>query len=203
MNKHIINFGGYPIYLSQGNKIVTEKELNILRKSNQKSFKKHSLLFSDDSHVLQNKELKNIEKILLDCFKDYVNDILQIKNQFYMCNSWSTLQKKGDFHSSHIHPNHIFSAVYYAKTPKSSLTFYLERSKIQENFHFSYDIKKYNIYNSTSWFVEVNSGDVIIFPGHLKHESSVCKGNERIIVGSSFFIKGKLGSTDTYNDINL
>ena len=215
MNKHIMNFGGYPICLFQTNKIPTEKNLNILRKSSKKGFQDNrpyeeaglnyssKFKLSDDSHILKNKKLKNIEKILLDCFKDYVNNILQIKNEFYICNSWSTLQKKGEFHPGHTHPNHIFSAVYYAKTQKSSLIFYLERSRIQENFHFLYDIKEYNIYNSTSWFVEVNSGDVIIFPGQLKHESSVCENDERIIVGSSFFIKGKIGSKEMYNDINL
>jgi len=215
MNKHIINFGGYPIYVSQTNKIPIEKDLNILRKSNKKGFQNNrayemagvnyssKFKLSDDSHILKNKKLKNIEKILLDCFKDYVNNILQIKNEFYMCNSWSTLQKKGEFHPGHTHPNHIFSAVYYAKAEKSSLVFYLDRSKLQENFHFSYDIKEYNIYNSCSWRIDVNAGDVIIFPGHLKHESALCEVDERIVVGSSFFIKGKLGSQDNYNDINL
>lgn len=206
MNKHNINFGGHPIYLSQGHKPATEKELDILRKSSQKvsGSKETSILkLSEDSHLLKNKKLKNIKKILLDCFKDYVDNILQIKNKFYMCNSWSGLQKKGEFHPGHTHPNHIFSAVYYAKTQKSSLNFFLEKSRIQESFHFSYDVKKYNTYNSSSWVVVVNLGDVLIFPGHLKHQSSVCEGNERIIVGSSFFLEGKIGSQEMYNDFNL
>jgi len=215
MNKHIMNFGGYPICLFQTNKIPTEKNLNILRKSSKKIFQDNKpyevsgfnysskFKLSDDSHIFKNKKLKNIEKILLDCYEDYVNNILQIKNEFYICNSWCTLQKKGEFHPSHTHPNHIFSAVYYAKAQKSSLIFHLERSRIQENFHFDYEIKEYNIYNSTSWFVEVNSGDVIIFPGQLKHGSSVCENDERIIVGSSLFIKGKIGYEEMYSDINL
>ena len=204
MSKYVVNFAGYPIYLSQGNKIASEKELNYLRKINQNFAKnKKPFKLSKGSHILEDKQLKNIKKIILYSFEDYKNNVLQINNSFYICNSWSTSQKKGEFHHTHVHPNHIFSAVYYAKAKKCSLVFYLDRSRIQENFNFSYDIKEYNVYNSGSWRIDVNAGDVIIFPGHLRHESALCEVDERIVVGSSFFIKGKLGSQDSYNDINL
>ena len=204
MSKYVINFAGNPIYVSQGNYIVSEEELNYLRKINQKiDVNKKTFLLSENAHILEHKQLLNIKKILLNSFDDYKNNVLQKNNSFYICNSWSTLQKKGQFHFAHDHPNHIFSAVYYAKTEKSNLIFTLNRSKIQEGFHFEYDIKEYNIYNSANWKVEVNQGDVVIFPGHLRHESSICEDDERIVVGSSFFVKGKLGAQGTYNDIYL
>lgn len=203
MNQHVINFAGNPIFLSQGNNLVTEKEINYLRNINQKLIKNKTFKVSEGSHILEDKKLKNIKKIILDTFDNYKNNVLQINNSFYICNSWSTLQKKGEFHHAHVHPNHIFSAVYYAKAKKSSLFFMLDKSKLQESFHFSYDIKEYNIYNSCTWHLDITEGDVVIFPGHLRHESGVCEVEERIVVGCSFFIKGKIGSQDSYNDIYL
>ena len=118
-------------------------------------------------------------------------------------NFMKTNKKKGNIHNGHQHPKHIFSAVYYAKAEKSSLIFQIERSKIQEGFLFQYNVKNYNYFNSSSWTLEVNSGDVLIFPGHLQHSSSICETDERIVVGSSFFIKEKIGLEGDYNDIYL
>jgi len=200
MTKYIIPFGGYPIYLSTNNRTANDEEINYLREIN--TYKKR-LKYSNNSHIFENKKLEGIKKIITDSFDDYKNNVLQIRNSFYICNSWSTLQKKGEQHHCHFHANHIFSAVYYAKVKKTSLIFYIERSKLSENFHFSYDLIKNNVYNSDSWRMDVSQGDIIIFPGHLRHESSICEDDERIIVGSSFFIKGKLGSSNEFNDINL
>jgi hypothetical protein len=203
-NKHIISFAGNPIFYSQKNPMASNKELDFLRKI---KFRNNDFKirprFSKESHILKYKQLKNIKKILLDNFNYYLNKVLEINNSFYICNSWATIQKKGNFHNGHHHPNHIFSAVYYAKAEKSSLIFQIERSKIQEGFLFQYNVKNYNYFNSSSWTLEVNSGDVLIFPGHLQHSSSICETDERIVVGSSFFIKEKIGLEGDYNDIYL
>lgn len=204
MKKNILLFGGNPIFIVQNNELPTEKELIFLRKTKFiKSNIKTNPKFSKGSHILKHKQLKNIKEIILNNFNDYLNNVLEINNKFYICNSWSTLQKKGNFHKSHYHPNHIFSVVYYAKAEKSNLIFYLEKSKIQEAFFFQYSIKKYNHFNSHSWTLDVKSGDVVIFPGQLKHQTSICETDERIIVGASFFIKEKIGSELDYNDIYL
>jgi hypothetical protein len=204
MKKNILLFGGNPIFFVQNNELPKEKELIFLRKTKFiKSDSKTNPKFSKESHILKHKQLKNIKKILLNNFNDYLNNVLEINNKFYICNSWSTLQKKGNFHKSHYHPNHIFSAVYYAKAEKSNLIFYLDKSKIQEAFFFQYSVKKYNYFNSHSWTLDVKSGDVVIFPGQLKHKTSICETDERIIVGASFFIKEKIGSELDYNDIYL
>jgi len=203
MNKHVISFGGNPIYVCPGNRKANEKELNHLRRINRINNKERTLKLTDDSQILKNKKLEGIEKIILKNFNDYTNNILQIDNSFYICNSWSTYQKKGDHHPSHKHANAIFSAVYYAKVEKTSLVFLIERSKLNENFYFAYNIKNYNEFNSSSWRVDVTAGDVIIFPGHIRHQTPVCEDDERLMVGTSFFIKGKLGCQEDYNDINL
>jgi len=203
MNKHIISFGGNPIYICNNNRIANEEELKYLRKINTINHNKNNLTLSNGSQVFKNKKLKGIEKIILNNFEDFKNNILEIDNSFYICNSWSTLQKRGDHHPCHQHANAIFSAVYYAKVEKTSLLFFLERSKLNVNFHFEYKIKRYNSFNSSSWKIDISAGDVIIFPGHLRHQTPICEEDERIMVGTSFFVNGRLGDATNYNDLNI
>jgi uncharacterized protein (TIGR02466 family) len=204
----LASLSGYPICKIITNNLLTQEELIFLKtlkkKLNNFKDKNINLNLSEETDILRYKQLEKIKKIIWSNFDDYINKVLQIKNQFYICNSWCTIQKKGDYHPQHIHPNHIFSAVYYAQANKSGLKFTLEKSKIQEGFLFDYEIKNYNVFNSSTWLLEVNSGDIVIFPGQLKHESTICQSDdERIIIGSSYFIKGDIGTNSKYNNINI
>ena len=105
-------------------------------------------------------------------------------------------------HTTHDHPNTLFSCVLYVKADNSGITFYKEKSAIQEAFNFSFKIKKYNIYNSVTWNLPVNTGDIVIFPGQIKHSSFKNKNEEeRIIVGANFFIKGEIGVKENVDRI--
>lgn len=209
MKRTLLTFTGAPILVINSGVLPTEQELNFCRNLDTRDHLgdenavNNAIRLSKESNLLSNyTELDRIKHLLLNCFNDYVDNILEIENQFYMCNSWCTIQKKGDFHPSHTHPNAIFSAVYYAKSDKSILKFSTIKSKIQESFYFEYKIKKHNIFNSSGWRLQVNSGDVVIFPGDLNHESLILKDEqERIIIACSFFARGVFGRNNNYNDI--
>ncbi len=197
-------FSGYPVAkMSLGNFV----DKNTVQFIKDLSFTKHTdagLKLSKDAHVLQNKKLKELKYIICSAFNEYVNNVLEIENQFYMCNSWCTVQKKDEFHPAHVHPNAIFSSVFYFQTDDTSLGFESEKSKIQEGFAFEYKIKNFNYYNSAKWFLPVKQGDLLIFPGELSHKTFPYKGeNERIVIGSSYFIEGELGTDSNYNSINI
>ena len=118
--------------------------------------------------------------------------------------SWATFQKKGDAHPNHAHSNAIFSSVYYPNAKDSKIIFTCPMPRIQEAFNFQYDILDWNIFNSPSWQIPVESGDIIIFPGQVHHETPVYDGEgERMMIGASYFLKGTLGTEKTYNTIHL
>jgi|TARA_R100000479_G_C6325052_1_gene179259 hypothetical protein len=204
MNRHVLPFAGYPIYVLQAGFNLNEDELNILRNL---QYVKHNsiddLKLSVDTDILQMDSLKRLKQFIKSSLDDYVSNVLEVNNQFSFCQSWSTIQTKKARHPNHSHANHVISSVYYAKAKDTQLTFNIEKSKLQDGYFFEYDIKNYNIYNSSAYTISLKTGDIIFFPGQLGHESSVNNGEERIAVGSSFFMDGKIGSTALTSSIDI
>ena len=203
-NKFLIPFAGYPIFVIQNGFYVNDDELNFIKNI---EYKNHSdtnnLKLSVNSDVLQLKELKRLKDFIKESLNDYVSNVLEINNTFSFCQSWSTIQNGKTKHPSHTHPNHLISSVYYVKTKKTELTFNINKSILQDGYYFKYDVKNYNVFNSHSYNVILKQGDIIFFPGQLHHESSINDEEERIVMGSSFFIDGKLGSEEDYNNIEI
>ena len=203
--KFVTPFCGHPIYKITTNDVLSKDELAFLKSiSEQSTYSDRKLKLLEGSNILNNKELHRIKNVIWNHFDDYVKNVLEIKNKFYMCNSWGTIQKKGNYHPNHKHPNAIFSSVFYVEAQDSFIKFFSEKSIIQEGFFFRYDIENYNVYNSSSWELSVGSGDILFFPGQLSHESKVHElSSERIIIGSSYFAKGTYGTSKDYDDIDL
>tara|TARA_R110001592_G_scaffold224213_1_gene479785 strand:+ start:1989 stop:2603 length:615 start_codon:yes stop_codon:yes gene_type:complete len=202
MDVTVIPFCGYPICRIKTDKKLNKKELSFFNQLQKKRHKNVNLSLTDSDNILNNKEFTNVRNFILEYFSHYVNNILEIKNNFVMCNSWGTTQKKGDSHPLHTHKNAFFSSVYYVETTNSSIFFEVDKAKIQEGFYIEYNIKNYNYFNSASWELEVESGDLVIFPGELAHHTDVNEKNyTRKIIGSSYFIKDKIGSVENYNSV--
>lgn len=204
MDVSVIPFCGYPICLIKTGKKLNKKELSFFDQLNIKRHKDVNLSLTNSDNILNAKEFTNVKKYLLKFFNDYVNKVLEIENNFVMCNSWGTVQKKGDSHPIHGHKNAFFSSVYYIDAIDSSITFTIHKAKIQEGFYIDYKVKNFNYFNSSTWELKVESGDLIIFPGELAHYTNVNeKDYTRKIIGSSYFIKGKIGSVANYNSVIL
>ena len=63
---------------------------------------------------------------------------------------------------------------------------------------------KYNRFNSSSWFVPVQTGQVVIFPSHLHHMVSPKQGdNLRISLAFNSFIKGTLGTKNELTELMI
>jgi hypothetical protein len=200
-------FCGYPIFKIKTGETLNEDELKFFKSlTTVPHFKPDvtKIKLTKRDNILNNIELKRIKALISECFFFYVDNILEVENQFYMCNSWGTSQKKDDYHPNHTHRNAMFSSAFYIHAENSSIIFNTEKSKIQEGFFFEYNIKNFNIFNSISWEVPVKTGDIIIFPGQVKHHTPIMTGsNDRMIIGSNFFLKGKLGTKDNYNLISI
>jgi len=198
MIKYLIPFAGYPIFVIKNEFNLKKEELSFLKNLKYKNHNsQNNLKLSVDTNILELKKLQRLKKFIKNSLDLYVSNILEIKNKFSFCQSWSTIQNGKAYHPRHAHPNHIISSVYYAKAKETNLIFRINKSIIQDGFLFDYDIKNYNFFNSDMYTIPLKTGDIIFFPGQLNHESAMNNEKERIIVGSSFFIKGKIGDKDS------
>lgn len=111
--------------------------------------------------------LSDIEKV---CQK-ICTDVLKIKGDFSIGNTWININRKGNSNLTHTHPKTILSGVYYAKTPENSGEIVF--------FHPAYDmmirdwdersIVSYNDINSLTMKCQVEKGLLYIFPPWIKH----------------------------------
>ena len=190
----LINLNSIPIYYEKSRYSLTKKEVNCIKKIEYYNTEPGLYLSISDS-VLQNKELKNFKKFIVEKAEAYVKNILEIKNQIYLTQSWSTLSKTNASHRPHSHPNTFISLVYYAHAEEGKLFFDIRTSSLKDCFNFDYSISNYNIYNSEEWAIHVKSGDIVIFPGHICHGSTANKSKRnRITMGANFFLKGIIGT---------
>ena len=204
MNRILIAFAGQPIYKISTGQFLNKKELDHIRNIPYVKHNKSNIMLSAENSILNHKKLNKIKNIVWSEFCKYVDQVLEIKDDFYMSNSWCTLQEKGGSHPYHDHPGSMFSSAYYAQAHNGSLSFSIPKSIIQSGFNFDYKIKNYNYFNSCSYKIPVITGDLLIFPANINHESEEHKGPEtRIMIGASYFIKGKLGFKEKYNQMDI
>ena len=137
----------------------------------------------------------------------YKRQILQIENCFYLTQSWSAINGKDSTHHLHAHPNTILSCVYYAAANPDNggeLRLKMQRSRLQEGFYFAYDKKEPNVFNSHATDIKVKTGDIVMFPGWVDHESLPNKSDEqRLIIGTNYFAVGKLGKVENKEFIEI
>ena len=154
--------------------------------------------------VLENEKLQRIKNFILDKFENFVINHLQIENQFYLTQSWTAVNHKGNAHHLHLHPNTVFSCVFYAQANSGDFQIKMPMSRIQEGYNFSYKVLQQNIFNSRTYNASVKTGDIIIFPGWLEHQALPNEDDApRIIIGTNYFIKGSLGDYDSKDLITI
>lgn len=197
--KNIINLYSVPLVIHTQVYNTTDSDIELIKKSGFKKAKQNSV--SESSNVLD--DLKELSNIIDKYVDDFVETTLEIRQKVNRIASWSAISKKGEMHHNHSHPGTFLSAVFYAKCDTGNLVMTRPRSMLQDGFNFSYDVKKYNAYNCTRWELPLKSGDLVIFPGWLNHESAETQDNERIIVGANYFLSGQLGNEHSYDKVEL
>ena len=205
MDLKVLNLKPIPIAQAKNVYHLNKKELNVIKKTKYKKPERiNGTYLSETITLLENKTLTSLKKFIIKKAEEYVRDVLEIKNDIYLTQSWSTINTTNGFHDPHHHPNTFISLVYYAQCKSGALCFYLNTSSIKEGFNFDYTIDKFNIYNSRLWNLPVKTGDIVLFPGQTSHGSSPNKSPEsRIIVGANFFLKGKIGSKEEVSLITI
>ena len=169
---------------------ITEKEIKFLVE--QKTRGNVGNTTSIDHNILENKEMEKLKQFIEKCLKEYFQTIYIPKNDVepYITQSWCNYTKEGQFHHKHAHPNSFVSGVFYVQADRTKDKIYFYKDAYERIF---IPAKEFNLFNSTSWWFETGTNDLVLFPSNLTHMVEKVVGKERISLSFNTFLKGHIG----------
>ena len=157
-----LQFNNIPILHKTVDLTLTKEEINFIE--NQKfNGIENSVKVSTNIFVLNNKKMERVKNYFITYVKDFVKNVLEIKNKFDMTSSWITINNSKNSHHPHEHHNSVLSLVYYVECNGGDLTLSCNRSSLEQGFNFKYNIINYNSYNSRFINIPVKTNSIVIF----------------------------------------
>ncbi len=140
-----------------------------------------------DKNTIQFKFALEVQKYILKTFQTLG---WKTENKNISINAmWAIINKKNDFNVVHTHPNSFLSAAYYVSAPKNCGRFQIENLNIARRHHYP-EILQNNELNAQVAGLDVNEGDLLIFPGYLPHKVAMNESDQdRIVISFNVGIK--------------
>jgi uncharacterized protein (TIGR02466 family) len=204
MKSEISSIFPTPIYFSKLDRKLSTKELLFVEKNKNLFFKNEGNLTSLDNYVLNKKEFKDLKKEIDLRIKDYFNKIIMTSNNVtpYITQSWLNYTETNQYHHKHEHPNSLVSGVFYINCNEKfdKINFYKK-----DNYStIKLETKEWNLWNSSSWWFSVKTGNIILFPSHLTHAVETKQGdNTRTSLAFNVFVKGSVGNNRELTELYL
>ena len=140
------------------------------------------------------KKLDFIKRYCEKWVEYYAYKILLInpKTKFYITQSWTNYNQKGNTHHQHDHPNSLISGIFFIQG-KASTVFY-RRHKI---FPLEFQHLAHNEVSANRYYFDLKVGQLCLFPSSLEHSVIENKfKEERITLAFNTFAKGEFGEAD-------
>ncbi len=194
-----------PVYISHINRKFTEKELDFVNNQKNNCTINEGNISTTDKYILNKIELKEINEFIKSQCHNYLDKVICPKNniELYVTQSWLNYTKENQYHHQHSHPNSIISGVFYFDCNKENDKIKFLNTDYQQ---ISPEINdsKFNLWNSTSWWFPVETGQLIMFPSYIDHKVDNKKGNNiRISLAFNTFYKGVLGQNNSATELIL
>ena len=193
-----------PIYISKLDRELSKKELSLVNKSKLNFFKNEGNITSNDTYILNHKSFSSLKEDLNLRVQDYFDKILSTTDTTtpYITQSWLNYTEKNQFHHKHEHHNSLISGVFYVNCHEEfdKINFF----KKDPYQMIKPETKDWNLYNSSSWWFPVKTGDIILFPSSLTHMVENKEGdNTRVSLAFNVFIKGTIGKNKELTELIL
>ena len=195
-----------PIYTTKINRGFTKKELNFVEQQKKHCSNNEGNINTKDNYILNRKEFKNIKKFLDKHCKNYLDTIICPKNniEIYITQSWLNYTEANQYHHRHEHPNSVVSGVLYFDSDIKNDKIIFSHSKGYQQISPETDKEKFNLWNSSTWFFPVETGNLFMFPSSTTHQVETKKGtNTRISLAFNTFYKGSVGSNTQLTELIL
>jgi uncharacterized protein (TIGR02466 family) len=189
-----------PVMFNDIGRDFTKKELTYIASHSKATNRNVGNVTSNNNYILEEPEMKDLKKFVTDQLNDYVKRVYKPKfpAKAFVTQSWLNWTKKGEFHHKHEHPNSFISGVLYISTDatKDKITFHRSGYKQLQLMTNTFDIM-----NSDSWWFNVKTGGIVMFPSSLTHHvEDVIADDVRVSLAFNSFIKGTLGDNKSLTE---
>ena len=157
---------------------------------------------SNNRYVLRDDTMAKLREFTEASVAEYLKSIYAPKHDVSLriTQSWLNYTKPGEFHHKHAHPNSFVSGVLYLKAARERDKIYFYRDGYQQ---IKLPTDNWNLHNSESWWFEVGTGDLMIFPSSLTHMVETVKEEDRISLSFNTFPVGYVGEEEQLTALHL
>jgi uncharacterized protein (TIGR02466 family) len=187
-----------PVFKVSLGREFTEKELNFITEQKKNAHLSQGNSISNTKQFLDADELKDIKTFCVESLKHVFKTWYASESEVYMTQSWANYAKEGDFHIEHMHPNSFLSGVIYVEEVLGNISFV---KSIQPSIQPTYTEK--TPFNQHEYMLQIEKGDLIIFPSDTKHFVSNIVYGDRISIAFNSFVKGSFGFTESATKLDI
>ena len=191
-----------PVTFSKLPRRFTDDEVAFVQKCSTQVTKNTGNTTSVDRYVLEEPALADLKSFIQFNVNHFMSNIEAPYNsvEAYITQSWLNYTKPGEYHHKHEHPNSYLSGVMYinADPEKDKIYFYKNGYK-----RIALPTQNFNPFNSESWWFNVGTCDLVIFPSYLTHMvEQTISADTRISLSFNTFLKGYIGEEDSLTSLH-
>jgi len=151
-----------------------------------------------DTRILNLPELTQLKLAAQNAINVYTKDILHIPDRFEITTSWYTTVTNNSKVLNHYHGFSLFTGVIVIDaSPGSRLTLSIDQTPTVPKM-FDFDYTEFNIFNSKSWWLDLEPNHIYIFPSNICHSAELInKETSMNLIAFDTFVNGNVGR-DTY-----
>lgn len=150
---------------------------------------------SIDVDVLGHQEISGLRQFIQGAVDQYFKSIYAPSENVSLkiTQSWLNSAEQGQYHHRHTHPNSFVSGVFYVKANREQDRIYFYQTTYRQ---LSVKTDQFNLYNSSSWWIEAGAGDLLLFPSSCTHDVPPVSSEKRISLSFNTFPIGCIGDKD-------
>ena len=192
-----------PVLFAKLPRKYTDDEVAFIQKCALNITKNTGNTTSLDRYVFEEPVFADLKTFVQFYVNYYINEIEspQLPVEAYITQSWLNFTQPGEYHHKHEHPNSYISGVLYinADPEKDKIHFYKNEYK-----RISLPTERYNQFNSHSWWFNVGTCDLVLFPSSLTHMVEQTESKDtRISLSFNTFLKGYIGHESSLTALHI
>ena len=197
----IHNLFPQPVGIYRLDRKLTDKEIDFIK--GQETRPNMGNFTSKNNTILRHKAMTKLRDFIESSVSDYFKSIYDPKNNVSLriTQSWCNYTEPGQYHHKHAHPNSFVSGVFYPQANRETDKIYFYRAGFQQ---IKLPPENWNSWNSDSWWFDVGTGDLVLFPSSLEHMVETVQGDQtRISLSFNTFPVGVVGEETSLTGLEI